>query len=243
MPLLDQSTRCHPFGPFRPGGVLDRPRVMKSTLLAPLAAALVAASSLLSLGCAGPDITIPNPVVSGAVSPNHIIKQHGFAESSRGLPVGSMADEAVLESLTAQEVCVSVSLHELSAIDLQTAQIHFADEAGAGLVPAMTVTPATSQSYAGLIPREEQTGTRLVCNTNANGQTVCETQPIIRTVMVPGPVEVFNTKGRLCAPNQNVVTAASKGLALEITTPTAGRSYIGFGHGSKKSSFRWAFAK
>jgi len=216
---------------------------MNPTFRTVLVTTALTACTLVATGCAGPDLIIPNPVVSGTVAPNRIVKQHGYAESGAGLPPGSMSDEAVLDTLTPQEACVSVSLHELSTIDLQTASVRFGSDSGASMLPAMTITPPTSQTYRGLVPHTEQTGTRMVCNSDANGQVVCVSQPIITTVMIPGPVEVWNTKGRLCAPNAGVITPTSKELDLEIVTPTAARGYMGFGHGSKKTVFRWAFAK
>jgi hypothetical protein len=92
------------------------------------------------------------------------------------------------------------------------------------------------------VPHEQQTGTRLECR-SVNNQTTCETKPIIQTTMVPGPVEVYGTKGRLCGPNQNLVTPKTTDLTLKIMTPTAARGgFMGLGQASKKTEFHWAFA-
>ena len=206
---------------------------MKRLILVPLAFA----------ACAGPDITMPNPVVSGNVAANHIVKDHGFAESHSGLPVGSMADEATIEALDKSQICVTVSLHELAALDLTQAEIKFESSTGSALQPQLNAEPPSQQTYQGLVPHTEQTGTRLECQSNAStGTTSCQTVPIYQTTMIPGPVDVFNTKGRLCAPNQNLVTPATKDLALKISTPTsAPGGFMGLGRKNKNVAFRWAF--
>jgi hypothetical protein len=192
-------------------------------------------------GCAGPDLTMANPIVAGHVPQNVVVKEHGFAESHNGLPVGSMADQAVIEAADKQQVCVTVSLHELAAIDLTTAEIKLTSNTGTLLQPQLNADPPSQQTYQGLVAHTEQTGTRQVCRYD-NGQTVCETQPIMSTTMVPGPVDVFNTKGRVCAQNQNLVTPTTTELALKISTPTAAAGgFMGMGRGSKNVTFRWAF--
>ncbi len=200
-------------------------------------------ASLAVTGCAGPDMTMPNPIVAGHLPQNHIVKDHGYAESQNGLPVGSMSDEAVIESLDKSQICVNVSLHELAAIDLTAAEVKLTSSTGTLLQPQLNAEAPTSQTYQGLVPHTERTGTRQVCNYNATtGQSICESQPVYSTTMIPGPVDVFNTKGRLCAPNQNLVTPATTDMALKITTPTSARGgFMGLGHGNKSIAFRWAF--
>jgi hypothetical protein len=194
-------------------------------------------------GCAGPDITMPNPVVTGSVPTNHIVKEHGYAESSNGLPVGSMSDEATIEALDKTQICVTVSLHELAALDLTQAEVKFESSTGSLLQPQLNAEAPTQQTYQGLVPHTEQTGTRLECQSNAStGTTSCQTVPIYSTTMIPGPVDVFNTRGKVCAPNQNLVTPATKDLALKISTPTSARGgFLGTGHKNKNIAFRWAF--
>ena len=66
------------------------------------------------LGCATPEVTVKNPLASGgALAPSRIAKPHSWAESSSGLPPGSMTDEAVLDTLDAQQLCVTVTLQDV----------------------------------------------------------------------------------------------------------------------------------
>ncbi len=205
-----------------------------------LAAAAVSTIGFANMGCGGPDLTMPNPIVSGSVPQNHVVKDHGFAESRSGLPVGSMSDEATVEALDAQQVCVNVSLHELSAIDLTNAEVKFTSSTGSLLQPKLSAEPPSKHTYQGLVAHTQQTGTRVVC-TGTDTQTTCHSEPIYATTMVPGPVDVFNTKGKVCAPNQNLVTAATKDMSLKISTPTAAPGLMGMGHGAKSTTFKWAF--
>jgi hypothetical protein len=206
---------------------------MKRLIILPLAMA----------ACAGPDITIPNPIVAGTIAQNHIVKDHNFAESQNGLPVGSMSDEATIESLDKQQVCVSVSLHELAALDLTQAEVKLESSTGSLLQPQLNAEAPTQQTYQGLVPHTEQTGTRLECQSNpSTGTTSCQTRPVYTTTMIPGPVDVYNTRGRVCAANHDIVTPQTKELALKISTPTSARGgFMGMGHKNKSIAFRWAF--
>ncbi len=132
--------------------------------------AATAVASVFATGCAGPDMVMPNPVVTGQLAQNRIVKPHGFAESRSGLPVGSMSDEVSIESMDKSQICVAVSLHELSAIDLTTAEVKLESDTGSILQPQLNAEPPSSQTYQGLVAHTEQTGTRLVCNYN-NGQS------------------------------------------------------------------------
>ena len=201
----------------------------------------LAAAAVAIAGCAGPDMTMRNPILAGALDQNHIVKAHGYAESQNGLPVGSMSDEAVIDTLDKSQICVNISMHELAALDVTQAEVKLTTDTGSLLQPQLNAEPPTSQTYQGLVPHTERTGTRVVCNTNSYGQTTCESQPVYSTTMIPGPVDVFATKGRLCAPNQNLVTPATKEMALKISTPTAARNAWGTGHANKNITFRWAF--
>ena len=200
----------------------------------------LAAAAVALAGCAGPDMTMRNPILAGALDQNHIVKAHGYAESQNGLPPGSMSDEAVIDTLDKSQVCVNVSMHELAALDMTQAEVKLKTDTGELLQPQLNAEPPSQQTYQGLVPHTERTGTRVVCNTNSYGQTTCESQPVYSTTMIPGPVDVFNTKGRLCAPNQNLVNGQTKEMALKITTPTAARGAWG-GQAKKNVTFRWAF--
>ncbi len=197
------------------------------------------------LGCATPEASIKNPLVTGgALSPSRIAKPHSWAESNSGLPPGSMTDEGVLDAIDAQQVCATVTLHELAPIDLNSARINFEASPGPTVVPAVAAEQPVVQTFNGLVAQRTQTGTREEC-TYRNGQSVCDTRPIYTTTMVPGPVQVFATRGRLCAPNNKLVTTETRKITLNISLPTAapGSGFMGMGGGSKDIDFTWGLEK
>jgi len=202
-------------------------------------AALIAAAAATT-GCAGPDLVMANPVTSGTVPQNHVVKKHGYAESQNGLPPGSMSDEAIIEQADKTQICTKVVLKELSAIDLSAAEIKVTTSSGALLQPTLTAEPPTSHSFEGLVPHREQTGTHTTCKGEGDS-VVCNTEPVYTTSMIRGQVDVFESRGRLCAANKGLLTTDTKDLTLKISTPTARPGAWGVGHGSKSVTFRWAF--
>ncbi len=197
------------------------------------------------LGCATPEASIRNPLITGgALTPSRIAKSHSWAESNHGLPPGSMTDEAVLDGLDAQQVCATVTLHELAPIDLNSARINFEISPGPTVVPTAAAEQPVVQTYNGLVAHRTQTGSREEC-TYRNGQSICETRPIYSTTMVPGPVQVFATRGRLCVPNSKLVTAETRKITLNVSLPTAapGSGFMGMGGGSKDIDFTWGLEK
>lgn len=228
---------------------------MTKSVLSRLVHRIVAGSSISGLlylgfigapfGCATPEVTLRNPLIGGgALVPSRIAKTHGWAESNSGLPPGSMTDQAVLDAVDVQQVCATVTLHELMPIDLNAARINFEASPGPTVVPTVAAEQPVVQTFNGLVAQRTQTGTREEC-TYRNGQSVCDTRPIYSTTMVPGPVQVFATRGRLCVPNNKVVTVDTRKVTLNISIPTAapGSGFMGIGSGSKDIDFTWGLEK
>src|SRR5262249_3802939 len=95
----------------------------------------------------------------------------------------------------------------------------------------------------GLVAHRTQTGTREEC-TYSNGRSVCQTQPVYSTTMVPGPVEVYTTRGRLCAPNGKLVTAQTQKVSLSISIPTnRPGGFMRLGRATNDIVFVWASHK
>src|SRR4051794_29484514 len=93
---------------------------------------VTAALAASTAACAKPDITIPNPVVSGSVVPNHILKESGWAERSNGLPPGTLGDEATLLNLDKSRACFDVKLKVLgeATFDFRRASAALSSEKG-----------------------------------------------------------------------------------------------------------------
>ena len=149
-----------------------------------------------------------------------------------------MSDDAVLDSADKDQICVTVSLHELGAIDLAAAEVKLTTSTASVLQPTLTPEQPSSTTYPGLVPHTEQTGFRSVCQSNG----VCNITPVYSTTMIPGPVTVYATRGRFCSPNQGLVTPLTTDMELRVATQVAPHPGL-MGHGEKKAVFRWAFAK
>jgi hypothetical protein len=216
------------------------------------------ASSLI--GCAhSSDIEIGNPLVIGSVERNQIVKPHEYTENQRGLPRGSMDDQAAIVSADGTAVCIDLTMHELDPIDFREADFKLtAKDAEAIDAPRVESGPARTATYDGLVEHRELTGHETYC-ADRNGEGVCtswQTRPTYATKMVPGPVQVYEARGRLCFDNsKSVLSASTPQLALEVkmrrrlssgaaATPAANIMSFGLaGVGSKKAVvFRWGFA-
>jgi hypothetical protein len=215
--------------------------------------ALTAGSlALVAIGCIPIDTTIRHPLVAGTTDQNSIVKDHRFAENSRGLPPSSMADAASLTRVSDKDVCFDVTMHELDPIDMSlvrakmTVKNAILDQAQ--LWPEQPV----SRAYQGLVPERVQVGYESYCATRSyDGYCLAwNTRPVYGTVMRPGTVKVFETRARMCFPNQGVVTASTDAVQLEVVVPRPARSfettYNGFGWawgpGDKRTVFGWGFS-
>lgn len=209
--------------------------------------------SLLAIALAGmvgcthvSDIEIHNPMTAATVEQNRIVKPHDFVERERGLPPGSVADEAQLLSADARRLCFAVTLREIDPIELGRAQIRLSAP-NLDAIAATQVWPdsSTVSTYNGRVPERRQTGLETVC-TAQDQYGVCrawQTRPIYSTVWVPGPVSVYEARGRMCFENRGV-TPATEQLSLELRLPRTGENAgysLLFGGMGKRVVFRWGF--
>jgi hypothetical protein len=202
--------------------------------------------SLLAVGCVhSSDIELHNPIVTHAVEPNRIVKDHGYAENARGLPAGALADEAILTTADPAKVCFAVTLHELAPIDLQGVEASLESPKKDPIENAqLWAEPTTFQTYDGLIPEQREVGTQTVCASHNSDGTCASwtTHPVYQTFYIRGPVNVYQARGKLCFANQFVTSATEQiTLALKLQRQ-GGVVQVGwFGAGAKKIVFRWGF--
>jgi hypothetical protein len=202
-------------------------------------------------GCAGfVDVRMRHPLVVNSVDKNVVSKEHHFQERQRGLPPESMADEASLTRLGTEDICFDVTMRELDAIDLRSVQAKLDVP---GQVPRdqaqMWPDQPVARDYNGLVPQRVQTGYETYCSARAyNGVCISwQTRPVFGIVMVPGPVQVFETHARMCFPNGGFVTPATEVVRLDLTVPRPAKSFEtgyngwGWGPGDKRTVFRWGF--
>jgi hypothetical protein len=174
-------------------------------------------------------VDIRHPLVARQVDPNRIVKQHGFATGSRGLPPGALADEGVLTVLDPQQACFDVTLRELHPIDLAVSQPSLGTPGMEPLTNAQ-VWPEQPDAtpYNGLVPQQRVIGVRQVCSVYVGGIcTVWVQQNVYDTVMVPGRVDVYRSHARICFAHGGAITPSAEQLELILRG------------GGKKMAFRW----
>jgi hypothetical protein len=190
----------------------------------------------LAAGCATPEVVIRNPMVVHAIDANRIVHPHNYVERARGLPPGSVADEASLTELDPGRVCFGLSVHELDGVDLQAAEALLK-------VPKMDAVqgaqvwadPPVFATYQGLIPERRVVGSESYCSAR-DGYGNCmvwRTRPVYSTVYVPGPVNVYNSHGTMCFANRNLIGPATEKVTLELHL----RRQAG---GNKDLEFTWS---
>ncbi len=207
------------------------------------------------VGCThASDVELRNPLVAGAIDNNRIVKPHDYIENQRGLPKGSVADEATLVAVDPQQVCFGLTMHELDPIDFREMEVALkTPEAPAVETARVQPEPVTFQSYDGLVPETRVVGEETVCS-RRDGNGVCiawATQPVRSTAMVPGAVKVYEARGRVCFDNQKAVTRTTQQVTLEVkmrrrlnqggAVVGGGFGFWGAGGGSKEIVFRWGF--
>jgi hypothetical protein len=208
--------------------------------------------SLSAAGCIhASDAEIKNPISQRAVEPNHIVKEHGYAEQARGLPPGALSDEAALTVADPGQLCFAVTMRELDPIDLRDVEVALSAPKKEAITNAqMWPEPTRYQTFEGLVPERRETGVETVCSSHdANGVCVAwQTRPIYATVYVRGPVNVYQARGRLCFAN-GVLTPATEQVSLDLRVrkqssadvATVGLWGPGVG-GTKRAVFRWGFS-
>jgi hypothetical protein len=225
---------------------------MTRTASATLVTFGLALAAVGSIGCVPVDVMMRSPVTANAVDQNQIVKEHRFAENSRALPVGALADSASLTRVTEQDICFDVTMHELDPIDMQTVRAKLSVQ---GQVPReqaqLWPEQPVSRQYSGMVPERVQTGYETYCASYAyNGVCIAwATRPIYGIVMRPGQVNVYETRARMCFPNGGFVSAYTENLVLELTVPRPAQNfnttYTGWGWawgaGDKRTRFAWGF--
>jgi hypothetical protein len=183
-----------------------------------------------------PDIMIQNPIVSGSVAPNHILKESGWAERMNGLPPGTLGDEATLVNLDAKRACFDVKIKVLgeATFDFRRASAALSSPKGGSTVAdKIAPNPAVQKIIEGLIAHRTQVGTTTRCADHDPNTGACrrwETEPRYSTVMVPGPIPVREESGQVCFPTNNVVNDTTLQMQLAIMMNEKG-----------VAKFRWGF--
>lgn len=204
-------------------------------------ALLVLAAAVALVGCTRTvSVQIRNPAQAGVLEPNRVVHSYARIEQNRGLPPGTLNEEASLVSYEPRGACFDVLLNnledraELSALTSYQIVVTADGEP----LPPPDVMPGQSMAtvHDGLVPETEQTGTSTECVRRHHETQACEqwdTRPVYSTFMVPGPVTVVTGGGKLCVPNDGRLSPYTEEVAVEFRTPR--------GMTAHRFRFRWEF--
>ena len=183
-------------------------------------------------------VTIRHPLHVGQVDPNTVPFEARREESPRGLPAGTLTDQASLTEVTPERICVQTTLWSLPEVDsgrgvyqnYNIALLNDQDgvENSSGQIQ---LEQPVSQAYQGHIAQRVPAGWRNVCVSYRNRYCVrYERQQIWRTVYVPHVWQVTQSPANICFPNGGFVTPSTTRVALEVD-----------GQGPGRMVFEWQF--
>jgi hypothetical protein len=223
---------------------------MKTKPLIPL----VLSCLVLCAGCTrSSDVEIRNPLIAGAVDASTIVKTHTRTEDHFGLPRNALSDEAWLVSVDASTICIGLTLRETDPISFNEMEAKLTASTGASAAPNdVHQEPVTATAHEGRVPMQQQTGESYSCTKrdDVGNCLAWSAEPTYATTYVPGTVEVHEARGRVCFPNNGIVTKATTQLTLEVEVrrraPRDGNqnpwaAFGGSGTGEKDVTFRWGF--
>jgi hypothetical protein len=199
---------------------------------------------IFAAGCLGhADIMIDNPIASGQLQqPNEIIKPAPYAEAHHQLPPMSMDSKARILEMNGQRACFEVMLHSLQpGFDLRTLKQVLKGNPGDKFEGA-TVWPNPPQmrTYQGMVDERVPAGSETYCASRDAATNVClswQTRPIYRYIQVPGPVNVYESTGKLCFDHRGAVNAQSERMILDLFWI----EMVGFMPNKHAIAFRWGF--
>lgn len=204
-------------------------------------ALLVLAAAVALVGCTRTvSVQIRNPAQAGVLEPNRVVHSYARREQHRGLPPGTLNEEASLVSYEPRGACFDVLLNNLEdsaeLAALTSYEIRVTADGEPLPPPDVMPTHSTATVYEGLVPQTEQTGTTTECVRRHPDTQDCEqwdTRPVYSTFMVPGPVTVVTGGGKLCVPNNGGLSPYTQEVAVEFNTPR--------GVTAHRFRFRWEF--
>ncbi|MGE0785939.1 MAG: hypothetical protein AB7S26_09645 [Sandaracinaceae bacterium] len=200
---------------------------------------MVVGSALGAWACSSTHyVEIRHPLQVGQVDPNSVPFEALREERPRGLPGGTLVDEAHLTEVTPERVCAGMNLWSLDEVnvargDYNEFRIALLNDQDGVEVDTGTVQleqPIT-QGYQGHIARQVPVGWRNVCNSYRNGRCVSYRQERVwRTIYEPHVWQVTNHPATVCFPNGGFVTPSTSRVAIEMD-----------GHGPGRMVFEWQF--
>jgi len=195
----------------------------------------LAVLSLVAVACSSTHyVHIRHPLQVGQVDPNAVPFENSFAENERGLPGGTLVDEASLTEVTPERVCAHVRLWSVETNPergiFQNYQVSLLNDqdgvenSQAQISPEQPVTTPMQ----GHIARTIQTGTRQVCSYyNSRGYcTGWTTQPVYQTYYEPHVWQVTSYPASLCFQNGGFVTPSTTRISLDFDPSQGGGNFV-----------------
>jgi hypothetical protein len=178
-----------------------------------------------------PMIVIPNPIVTGQVQGSMVVVDNERLETRREIPRGSLTTKAVIDEVSAQQVCITVDMRQPNPsarahaqFDLAKASAEITSDTGRA-VAQIAPGPASLRTFQG-VNIDKRLNPR--CLSADMSDEYCRSREWV-TITVPGTVEVIAQGARMCARNEGLITAQTKTLAIVIQV------------GPGKWYYAWAF--
>ncbi len=191
--------------------------------------------------------TAQHPAKGGVGQVPILMYENNRVEQQRGLPPGSLAQDAQIVQADPQNLCIAVTLRGLDRRypDLRNWTVVFRSQAGQAepvedQSPNIELVPVQTQVYDGLVPQDVQVGTENVC-TEVDQYNNCRRwsqRAVYATQWVPGPVEVATGGGQICFANTQHLTLDTTAVALRLN---AGRNSGGAPAGPTRLTYQWDF--
>lgn len=204
---------------------------------------LFTAMTLLLGACSSTHyVRIRHPLHVGQVDPNSVPFEARREESPRGLPAGTLVDEAQLVEVTPERICLHTTLWTLDEVNPERGVYQnynialLNDQEGVEMSNAqIQLEQPITQAYNGHIARREQVGTRRVC-ASYRGQgrrrhcVRYRREPVYQTRYYPHVWQVTQHPATMCFGNGGFITPSTTRVALEVD-----------GRGPGSMTFEWQF--
>jgi hypothetical protein len=184
--------------------------------------ALLALSISVS-GCAAtPEITLGNPISSGTVGENRIVRHNPYIEQQTNVAPGTYDDDARLTALDTKRACFDVTMHVPARALLDFGKVNATLSAWPGKIELdqakVSVRESSTRGVAGTENVKVQNGEQAVCyNRNTDGS--CRStynEATYATVQVATTYQVREQAARFCFSHDGAINATTTTLSLSL---------------------------
>lgn len=210
---------------------------------------VVTFASVVGLGgCT--DVVMTNPLKSGSVQPNRALRRYVERERFRQMPTDSIADEARISVVDAQQICFDVTIRTLTdtdnLLDIRTGELQMSVDGKRWPTPAqLTANPPMARYVPGLVPHRQRVRDWECIRHSGRYCAEYGWRWHTRTTWHQGDVEVAESTGRACW-GGSPITPATKKVGIKVTIlrkPMAQQSLgdLMMGGDAVRPVWNWAF--